>query len=87
MTVAGWLGNPNRIGPGDYGDIEIIANAADDRNLLSTKDEVKEAISRIRGAHQAAGIRLTKLILGELHGRLSELGDEPSLLDLGYGQA
>jgi len=87
LTIAEWLGNPDRIGPGDYDDIETIAKAAGDMELLSIKDEVRGAISRIRSAHRAAGRRLTRLILGELHGRFSELGDQPTLLDLGYGQA
>lgn len=86
-TVAGWLYNPDRIGPGDYNDLEAIAIAAADKELLSILHEVKEAIRQIRGAHLAAGMRLTKLILGELHGRLNELGDQPTLLDLDYGQA
>ena len=86
-TIAGWLGNPDRIGPGNYDDIEAIAKAAGDKELLSTKDAVRVAISRIRGAHQAAGKRLTTLILGELQGRLNDLGDQPTLLDLAYGEA
>lgn len=86
-TVAGWLANPDRIGPGDYNDIEIIAKAAADTELLSSLHEVKKAISQIRGAHLGAGMRLTKLILGELHGRLNDLGDQPALLDLEYGKA
>lgn len=87
VTVAGWLGDPDRIGPGNQTDIHVIAEAAGDTALLAVKDEVTEAISRIRGAHQAAGTRLTKLILGELYGRLHGLGDQPALLDLDYGQA
>lgn len=86
-TVSAWIDDPDRIGPRDEGDIEIIARAANDADLLSRKDEVIQAISQIRGAHLAAGMRLTKLILGELDGRLDELGDQPALLDLGYGQA
>lgn len=86
-TIAGWLGDSDRIGPGDYDDIEAIAKVAADSELLSIMGEVKDAISRIRGAHLAAGMRLTRLILGEIHGRLNELGDQPTLLDLGYGQA
>ena len=86
-TIAGWLVNPDRIGPGDYGDIEAIAKAAGDAELLSIKDDVIEAISRIRGAHLAAGTRLTQLILGELRGRLSELDQQPTLLDLDFGKA
>ena len=86
-TVAGWLGNPDRIGPGNFDDIEAIATVARDTELLSIKEEVKDAITRIRGAHLTAGMQLTRLILGELRGRLNELGDQPTLLDLDYGQA
>ena len=86
-TVAGWLGNPDRIGPGNHDDIETIATIAGDTELLGIKDEVRDAITRIRGAHLTAGMQLTRLILGELRGRLNELGDQPTLLHLDYGQA
>lgn len=86
-TIVGWLDNPDRIGPRNHDDIEIIAKITADTELLSSKDEVKSAISRIRGAHLAAGMQLTKLILGELHGKLNELDDQPTLLDLDYGHA
>ena len=59
-------------------DIDAIAKVAGDTELLSIKGEVKDSISQIRGAHQAAGMQLTRLILGELHGRLNELGDQPT---------
>ena len=87
MTIAGWLDNPYRIAPGDFGDIEVIARAAGDTDLLSIKEEVKNAISRIRSSHIRAGSRLTKLIIGELVGRLHDLDDQPVLLDLEYGEA
>ena len=86
-TISGWLSNPDRIGPRDYGDIDAIAKAAGVTELLSIKGEITDAITRIRGAHLAAGTRLTRLILGELHGRLSELDEQPTLLDLDYGKA
>ena len=86
-TVAGWMRNPDLIGPGDDNDIQTIAKAAGDTELLAEQDAVREAISRIRGAHIVAGKRLTQLILGEIHSTLSELGDQPVLLDLAYGQA
>ncbi len=86
-TIAGWMGNPDRIGPGYDSDIEAIARAANDAELLAGLDTVREAISRIRGAHIVAGSRLTQLILGEVRGRLGQLDDQPILLDLGYGQA
>ena len=86
-TIAGWLSNPDRIGPGNYGDIDAIAKAADVTELLSVKHEITDAISRIRRAHLAAGMQLTQLILGELHGRLTNLDEQPTLLDLDYGKA
>jgi hypothetical protein len=87
VTVGGWLGNPNRIGPGDNEDIRVIARAAGDTDLLATIDQVTESISKMRGAHLSAGTRLTKLLLGELRGRVDEIGDQPTLLDLGFGEA
>lgn len=86
-TIAGWIGNPDRIGPGNYSDIEAIATVAGDMELLSIKDEVRDAIKQIRGAHLTAGTHLTRLILGELQGRLNELGEQPTLLNLDYGHA
>lgn len=87
QTIAGWLSDPTVIGPKPYSVIEVIANTAEDMKLLSMKDEVINAISRIRREHQAAGVLLSKLILRELHGRLNELGDQPTRLDLGFGRA
>ena len=86
-TVRGWLGSSNSIGPGDLSDIEFIAKAAGDVELLSIKKDVKEAISRIRGTHISAGRKLTQLLLGELGGCLNQLDEQPVLLDLGYGKA
>ncbi len=86
-TVAAWLRNPDRIGPGNHEDIETIATVAGDTELLSIKDDVRDAITRIRGAHLTAGMQLTRLILGELRSRLNELGDQPTMLDLDYGKA
>ncbi len=86
-TVGGWLGSPDRIGPGDFRDIEFIAKAAGDVELLSIRKDVEEAISHIRGTHISAGSQLTQLLLGELGGRLNQLDERPLLLDLDYGEA
>ena len=86
-TVSAWLHNPYHIGPGDFGDIEVIARAAGDTKLLSIREEVEDAITHIRSTHINAGRKLTQLILGELGGHLSNLDDEPVLLDLEYGEA
>ena len=87
VTVAGWLNNQYRIGPGDFGDIEAIARAAGDNELLSNREKVESAITQIRSTHIGAGRQLTQLILGELGGRLNSLDDQPMLLDLDYGAA
>ena len=87
LTIAGWLDNPHRIAPGDFRDIEVIAQAAGDEDLLSIKEDVESAISRIRSSHIRAGSQLTKLIIGELVGRLNHLDDQPVLLDLEYAEA
>ena len=86
-TVGAWLNSSDRIGPRNFRDIEFIAKAAEDSELLSMRKAVEEAIASIRGAHISAGNKLTQLLLGELHGRLNELDEQPALLDLGYGEA
>ena len=86
-TISAWMGNPSRIGPGDDDDLEAIARAARDTRLLENLDSVKDAISTIRGAHIAAGNRLTQLILGEVRRYRGQIDGQPVLLDLGYGQA
>ena len=86
-TIGAWLNNPDRIGPKNPRDIYYIAKAAGDGELLSDRNDVEKAISRIRGAHISAGDRLTELLLGELSGRLNQLDEQPVLLDLDYGEA
>jgi hypothetical protein len=87
VTVGGWLGDPSKIGPGNDGDVDTIAKAAHDSELLGSAQEVTQAISVIRSAHLSAGQRLTRLILQELRGRTQDIRDEPTLFDLGYGEA
>ena len=87
MTIAGWLRSHDRIGPRDFHDIEVIAKAAKDEELLSAKEDVAGAIADIRGAHIAAGNRLTQIILSQLDGRLDSLDDQPLQLVFDYGEA
>lgn len=84
-TIGAWLANPDLIGPRSNSDVEIIARAANDMELLENVTEVTDAISRIRGAHIVAGGHLTQLIVGEVRGHIDRLDDQPKLLDLGYG--
>ena len=59
-TVSAWLNNPDRIGPGQADDIEYIARAVGNEDLLSNLTNVAEAISQIRGSHIVAGRSLTQ---------------------------
>ena len=87
LTIEGWLSDSERIGPRDFQDLEFIAKAAEDVELLSIRKEVEEAIRCIRGAHISAGSQLTGLILGELSSQMNNLDDQPVLLNLLYGEA
>ena len=88
-TIGFWLRNPDLIAPQKHSDLEVIADAAGDTQLISKKDEVKQAIDTVRQAHRSAGRELTRLILSGLEsGQLKELLDEqPVLQDFGYGEA
>ena len=86
-TIRGWLENSDRIGPGDLNDVMLIAEATQDKKLLSNSEDVKHAISSIRSSHITAGRQLTSLILSELGRKLDELNEQPLLLDLEFGEA
>ena len=88
-TIGFWLRNPDLIAPQKHSDLEVIADAAGDTQLISKKDEAKQAIDTVRQAHRSAGRELTRLILSGLEsGQLKELLDEqPVLQDFGYGEA
>ena len=87
-TIAQWLCYPDLIAPRDYDDIDIIVEASEDNELSSRKNEVKDAIYKIRSAHISAGNALTRLIHDELEkGHLEDVGGRPVLHDFIYGQA
>ena len=86
-TIGRWLSSPDCIGPRNFRDIEFIARATGDSELLSIRKDVEEAITRIRGTHISAGSQLTQFLLSELYERFNQLDERPVLLDLGYGEA
>ena len=88
VTIALWLRNPDLIAPQKYSDLQVIANATGDTELISQEHEIRQAIDTIRRAHRSAGRKLTKLILSGLeNGQLKELDEQPVLQDFGYGEA
>ena len=86
-TINGWLSDPDLIGPGYDDDLDIMARAAGDSGLLGSLNAVRDAISRIRGAHVAAGNQLTRLIFREIQGHLAQLDGQPVHFNFGFGQA
>ena len=86
-TIRDWLSDPDLIAPASESDLNIIAEAASDPQLLDSLGTVKDAISRIRGAHVIAGNKLTKLILSEIRGHLTELDGQPIRVSFSFGQA
>ena len=86
-TIRSWLFDPDRIAPQSFNDIEQIATIAGDNDLINNLDAVKDAISTIRGAHIAAGNRLTDYILDEISGKLNFFEGQPALIDFEFGEA
>jgi len=87
-TITRWMENPDLISPHSYeSEIEVIAKATCDAELLDEISSVIDAISTIRGAHIRAGNQLTNLIIAEVRNRLGYLDEQPVLLDLEFGQA
>lgn len=84
-TVQRWLHDPSLIGPQNEADLQIIADVARDRWLQTHRGEVFEAIRNVRGEHMSAGSRLTDILLAELPGKLSLIGDREVTLELTFG--
>lgn len=87
VTVRSWVLDPDKIGPGERSDLLAIARAAQSDQFLRDVDRIWDAIHEIRGAHIAAGQRLSEILLAELPKKLSGVRDEESQLDLTFGHA
>jgi hypothetical protein len=88
-TVRAWLTKSQMIGPKDSHDLDLIASAAQDEDLLAVLPEVKSAIDEIKGLHVRAGFQLTDRLVEEL-GRSTKqvelFGSGETELDLGFGK-
>ena len=84
-TIRNWLFGPNLIAPLNGGDIDVIADLTNNRDVIDNLNEVRNAISTIRSAHISAGNQITNLLLDELRNRSVLFSDQPVLLDLDFG--
>lgn len=84
-TIRSWSLDADKIGPGSRTDIEAIARAVGQSDAWA--DEVWNAILDIRGAHIAAGQRLSQFLLSELPKSLKSVGEAETLVDLTLVQA
>jgi hypothetical protein len=84
-TIRSWVLDADKIGPGSRADIDAIARAAGESS--SWASAVWEAIAEIRGAHIAAGQRLSQFLLSELPKQLRTFGETETHVDLTLVQA
>lgn len=84
-AIRGWLTDPARIGPQYREDLETIALCTGDQGFINEIDGVWGAIKYVRGAHQAAGTKLSKLLIEHLRGQLPEIDNEETIVDLVLG--
>ncbi len=65
-TIKNWRVDEDQIGPGISTDLQLIARATGNKSLLERLAEVKEAISRVRGAHLQASTYIRNKLLASL---------------------
>lgn len=82
QTVRGWLADDSKIGPQTRADLEAIAYAVGDQNLLDEVSVVWAAITTLRGEHLSAGMRLTRILLEKLPERLSEIQEGRTRIEI-----
>ncbi len=82
QTVRGWLADGVMIGPQKKGDLEAIAYAVGDQQLLNDVPTVWEAIGILRGEHLRAGMRLSRILLEELPERREEIQEGRTRIEI-----
>ena len=66
QTIRNWLTDSDQIGPGRITDLGIIAKAMSSKELTQRMDEVRAAISIVRGAHLQASSYIRNKLLANL---------------------
>lgn len=92
VTIRNWVFDEDQIGPGMMSDLQRIAKATGSTSLTDRLDEVKGAISRVRGAHREASAHIRNRLLASLPEivggkRLSDYANGSMVLNLDeFGQ-
>jgi hypothetical protein len=82
QTVRGWLADNSMIGPQTKADLEAIAYAAGNQQLLNDVASVWDAIHVLRGEHLSAGVRLSRILLQKLPERLEEIQEGRTRIEI-----
>jgi len=82
QTVRGWLADDVMIGPQKKADLEAIAYAVGDQQLLNDVPSVWEAIGILRGEHLRAGMRLSRILLEKLPERRAEIQEGRTRIEI-----
>lgn len=84
QTVRGWLADDSIIGPQTKEDLEAIAYALGDPGLLEQVPDTWDAIHTLKGEHLRSGIRLSRILLEKLPGRLHEIQEGRTRLEIDH---
>jgi hypothetical protein len=83
QTVRGWLADDvMMIGPQKKADLEAIAYAVGDQQLLNDVPSVWEAIGILRGEHLRAGMRLSRILMEKLPERREEIREGRTRIEI-----
>jgi hypothetical protein len=81
QTVRGWLAD-SMIGPQTRDDLEAIAYAVGDQQLLDDVSLIWDAIHLLRGAHLSAGMRLSRILMEKLPERVWEIEEGRTRIEI-----
>jgi hypothetical protein len=82
QTVRGWLADDSMIGPQTKADLEAIAYAVGDQQLLNDASTIWDAIRILRSEHLSAGMRLSRILLEKLPERRQEINEGRTRIEI-----
>ena len=82
QTVHSWLTDDSMIGPQTKADLEAMAYATGNQQLLESVPETWNAIEILRGEHLSAGMQLSRILLEQLPQRRAELREGKTRVEI-----